>query len=490
MISRLPLISAVLAASFVSHLAFASIKIEVTPKPNPPESGENSLTIRLRDDTGKAVDTAKVDVTIFMPSMGTMPRMDEKALVEPQGKGAYLAKFDLAMGGTWELTVSAEFEGAKTSAHYSLTTGVAGVSSRGGSNTGAESSAAQALDIGPERLQKIGVRFVEAKTLPMKRDIEAVGVVEQDQTHREELSLRYSGYVVKQFRGRIGDSVQKGDPLFTVYSPDLVTAQSELLLADKISEDGHSLHDAASEKLKNLGLSSIDIDQIRKTHKPIRDIIIRSPLNGTILDITAREGASVNAGQLLYSIGDLNKTYLVARVFQQDIGDVRVGQTALISVPGAGTEPIKGKVNLIYPQVEQGAGTVNVRLEVMELKMGLKPGVYMDVAIPVELGNQLTIPSEAVLYSGRHRYVFVDRGEGQLEPREVSVGKSIRGSVQVYSGLSEGERVAASGTFLLGSEAQLRSALPKWSDVKSSKDKGKSSSPDKSMQVKPARAHE
>ena len=133
---------------------------------------------------------------------------------------------------------------------------------------------------------------------------------------------------------------------------------------------------------------------------------------------------------------------------------------------------------------------MNVRLEVVELKIGLKPGVYMDVAIPVELGNQLTIPSEAVLYSGRHRYVFVDRGEGKLEPREVSVGKSIRGSVQVYSGLSEGERVAASGTFLLGSEAQLRSALPKWSDVKSSKDKGKSSSPDESMQVKPAGAHE
>ena len=487
-VSRYRFALTLLATAFFSNLALSSIKIEVTPKPNPPESGENSLAIYLKDDTGKAVETAKVDVTVFMPSMGTMPRMDEKVQVEAQGKGFYLAKFDLAMGGTWELAINTEVQGAKTSSHYSLTTGIPGISAKGSSGLSGQSSGAQPLDIGPDRLQKIGVRFVEAKTLPLTREIEAVGVVEQDQTHREELSLRYPGYVVKQFRGRIGDSVRKGDPLFTVYSPELVTAQSELLLADKISEDGHSLHDAASEKLKNLGLTHGDIDQIRKTHKPIRDITIRSPITGTILEITAREGASVNAGQLLYIIGDLSKTYLVARVFQQDVTDIKVGQTALISVPGAGTEPIKGKVNLIYPQVEQGAGTVNVRIEVMEVKGGLKPGVYMNVSIPVQLGSKLSIPSEAVLYSGRHRYVFVDRGEGKLEPREVSVGKSTRGLVEVYSGLSEGERVAASGTFLLGSEAQLRSALPKWSQTKPSNAAGPSNSPDNSMQVEPGEA--
>lgn len=449
-----------------STLAFSAINIEVTPQPNPPEAGENSLSIEIKDDAGNPIESAKVDLTVFMPSMGTMPRMNENVQVDAKGKGSFLAKFDLSMSGTWEVTINAEVQGAMSSTHYSLTTGIPGISAKGSSGLSGQSTGTQPLDIGPERLQKIGVRFAEAKILPMTREIEAVGVAEQDQTHREELSLRYSGYVVKQFRGRIGDSVKKGDPLFTVYSPDLVTAQSELLLADKISQDGHSLHDAASEKLKNLGLYSGDIDQIRKTHKPIRDITIRSPITGTILDITAREGASVNAGQLLYVIGDLTKTYLVARVFQQDVPDIKVGQTALISVPGAGTEPIKGKVNLIYPQVEQGAGTVNVRIEVMEMKGNLKPGVYMDVTFPLQLGSKLSIPSEAVLYSGRHRYVFVDHGEGKLEPREVSVGKSTRGSVEVYSGLSEGERVAASGTFLLGSEAQLRSALPKWSETK------------------------
>ncbi len=446
-------------------LAFAAMQFEVIPKPNPPEAGENSLMISIKDDAGKPIDGAKVELLAFMPAMGTMPRMNEKTVVTPQGSGNYLAKFDLSMGGTWELALKAEKDGLQGSLNFSITTEIPGISKKGGGKSSSEKTPGTApLDIGADRLQIIGVRFAEVKTLAMKRNIDAVGVVEQDQTHREELTLRYSGYVVKQFRGRVGDPVKAGEPLFSVYSPDLVTAQSEFLLADKISESAHSLHQAAGEKLKNLGLSAKDIEQIRKNNKPQRDVVIRSPINGTILDVSVREGASVNGGQVLYIIGDLSKTYIVARVFQQEVGNVKIGQSAVISIPGADEKPIKGRVNLIYPQIEQGAGTANVRLEVTEITAGLKPGVYLDVAIPVEIGSGLTIPAEAILYSGRHRYVFVDHGEGNLEPREVRVGKSSDGMVQIQEGLKEGERVAASGTFLLGSEAQLRSALPKWKD--------------------------
>jgi Cu(I)/Ag(I) efflux system membrane fusion protein len=450
---------------FGAGSAIAAMQIEMTPKPNPPEAGENSLMIVLKDDAGKPIENAKVDLLIFMPAMGTMPRMDEKAKVTAKGSGVYEARFDLSMGGTWEITLNAEKEGEKSSAHYSITTGIPGVERKGGGKAGSQgTSGSTPLDVGPERLQMIGVRFAEAKTVAMQRDIEAVGVVEQDQTHREELTLRYSGYIVKQFRGRVGDLVKAGDPLFSVYSPDLVTAQSEFLLADRLSEGGHSLHKAAGEKLKNLGLSERDIAQIRKDQQPRRDIVVRSPIKGTILDILVREGASVAGGQVLYIIGDLSKTYIVARVFQQEVGHVKVGQKVMIGVPGAAAGPIQGKVDLIYPQIEQGAGTANVRVEVGEVVSGLKPGVYVDVSIPVELGSLLTIPAEAILYSGRHRYVFVDHGEGRLEPREVWVGRSADGRVQIVDGLKEGERVAASGTFLLGSEAQLRSALPKWKD--------------------------
>lgn len=452
---------------FAAGSAIAAIQVEMTPKPNPPEAGENTLTIVLKDEAGKSIDNAKVKLLLFMPAMGTMPRMDEKAKVTAKGSGTYEATFDLPMGGTWEINLDVERDGRHTLSHHSITTGIPGVATKGGGKATAQGAEGAApLDIGPERLQMIGVRFAEAKNVVMQRDIEAVGVVEQDQTHREELTLRYSGYIVKQFRGRIGDPVKAGDPLFSVYSPDLVTAQSEFLLADKLSAGGHSLHKAASEKLKNLGLSAKDIEQIRRSQQPKRDIVVRSPITGTILDITAREGASVGSGQVLYVIGDLSKTYIVARVFQQDVGLIKAGQQATVAGPGADAEPVQGRVDLIYPQLEQGAGTVNVRIEVSEMIPGLKPGVYVDVTIPVDLGNLLSIPAEAILYSGRHRYVFVDQGEGRLEPREVQVGKSAKGRVHIQDGLREGERVAASGTFLLGSEAQLRSSLPKWKDDK------------------------
>ncbi len=464
MTSPLPLLLLFLLGSLGAGMARGDILIDVTPKPNPPDSGENSLAIELKDESGKAVDAAIVSVDVFMPSMGTMPRMEEKVTVTPKGSGQYFARFDLPMAGTWEFSIRVQKGNATSLSHYSLTTGVSGVSLKGGSAGRSEANSTQSLYIGPDRLQTIGVRFAEAKTLSLKREIEAVGVIEQDQTHREEVSLRYSGYVVKQFRGRVGESVKSGDPLFSIYSPDLVTAQSEFLLANKILDGGHSLHAAASEKMKNLGLSANDIGLIRKSGQPIRDIVIRSPANGTVLDISVREGSSVNAGQLLYTIGDLSRTFLVARVFQQDIRDVKVGQDALVTVPGAELEPLTAKVNLIYPQIDQGAGTVNVRLEVAGASASLKPGAYMDVAFPIEMGSHLTIPAEAVLYSGRHRYVFVNHGNGRLEPREVSVGKSIKGMLQVFDGLKERESIAASGTFLLGSEAQLRSALPKWID--------------------------
>lgn len=450
-----------------SSQGFSAIQIKLVPKTNPPQSGENELEMTLTDAQGKAVDNAQVQMIVFMPAMGTMPRMDEKVQIEPKKGGKYAAKFDLSMGGTWEITATIKSGKDQVTKHFTLTTGISGISTKGSENNVKKPEAADSMDVGMQRLQKIGVRFAEVTQTSQSRRVEAVGVVEQDQTHREEVSLRYSGYIVKLFRGRVGDPVKAGDPLFTVYSPDLVTAQAEFLLAEKITEGGPSLHEAASTRLKNLGLTANDIEQIRRTRKTQRDITIRSPISGTILEVSTLEGASVAAGQLLFVIGDLSKTSVVARVFQQDVKDIKVGLAAEINLPGSGADPLPARVSLIYPQVEQGAGTVNVRLDLNGIKAGLKPGIYVDVAILVDLGEQLTIPSDAVLYSGRHQYVFVDQSEGQLEPREVSVGKSVSGRVAVLSGLSAGERVAASGTFLLGSEAQLRSALPKWkSDIK------------------------
>lgn len=445
--------------------AFAAYKIETSLKPNPPDAGDNTLQIKVTDEKGQLVDGANVHVLIFMPAMGTMPRMEEKAKVESKGNGLYVAQYDLSMGGTWEVVLTVEKEKSKEVFNYSLTTGVPGLTSKNETKAmqGQEGSGAtNLLPIGPDRLQRIGVRFADAKQVSIKKMLRAVGVVESDNTKRSEIALRFPGYVEKQFVGRVGDHVEAGTPLFSVYSPDLVSAQSEFLLAHGTAGGTETLHTSTAERLKNLGLSARDISRIRKAGKPERTIAITAPQAGTILEVNVREGSSFAQGQLLYSVGDLSKNYIVARIFQRDLSDLKVGQSVEIILPESEEESYRGKIDLIYPNISEGEGTANVRVVPDEGNLTLKPGIYVDLRFPIEFGERLAIPTKAVLYSGLHKYVFVDRGEGVLEPREIKTGKVTDDFAEVKTGLKEGERVVASGSFLISSEAQLRSALPKW----------------------------
>jgi Cu(I)/Ag(I) efflux system membrane fusion protein len=439
----------------LSLLALA-LSVTLATDPNPPSEGANTLKITVTD-AGKPVDGANVKLLASMPAMGSMPRMEAPGAVTPRGHGLYEAAFNLSMGGTWELTLAVQ----DSIMRYSVTTGVPGVQDKN-SGAAAAGGSESVLDLGPERLQRIGVRLAEAKRLPLTKELRAVALVEQDKTHREELTLRYAGYVAAQMKGRVGDQVKKGEPLFRIYSPELVAAQSDYLLAQSFAEGPHSLHESSAERLRNLGLSDAEIQGIKKAGKTQREIVIRAPLSGTILEVNAREGAAVEPGQVLYVIGDLSKTYLVARVFQQDLLELKAGQRADVVVPGSG-QKVEGAIDLVYPQVEQGGGTGNVRIEAKGFHAALAPGAYADVRFPVDLGSRLAIPVEAVLHSGLHAYVFVDHGGGNLEAREVEIGKRAGDLVEVRSGLKEGDKVAASGTFLISSEAQLRGALPRWS---------------------------
>ena len=175
-----------------------------------------------------------------------------------------------------------------------------------------------------------------------------------------------------------------------------------------------------------------------------------------------RVGSGIGPNQVLYVIGDLSKNYIVARVFQQDVSNIRAGQAAEIQLTGDDNSKYAGLVSLIYPSVNEGSGTVNVRVVPTRFVRQLSPGVYVELRFSVDFGKRMSIPQSALLHSGQHQYVFVDRKNGVLEPMEVSTGRSTSDVVEITSGLTEGDTVAASGTFLLSSEAQLRSALPKW----------------------------
>ncbi|MEY4066536.1 MAG: hypothetical protein RIR26_2744 [Pseudomonadota bacterium] len=455
---------ALLALVLFALPAFAAFNLEMTLQPNPPQAGQNVFEVKVTDESGKPIEAAKLTPIISMPAMGTMPHMEARGRPKDQGNGNYLVDYELSMEGSWDVAITVEKGNNKETFYYSLTTGIAGLQDKNAKDAKSEggTQASSGLRLGADRIQKIGVRFSEAKMLPMNKTVRAFGVVESDNTRRAEVVLRFQGYVEKQFKGRVGDHVKAGTPLFTVYSPELVAAQSEYLIAKRTTQGSSQLEASASDRLRNLGLSNADITAIEKSGVPKREITISAPQSGTLLEINAREGSGVEANQVLYVIGDLSKNFIVARVFQQDVANLRVGQPVEIQLTGDEQSVHPGQVTLLYPSVNEGAGTVNVRVSPNQFVRQLRPGVYADVRFPIELGTWLAIPQSALLHSGMHKYVFVDRGGGVLEPVEISIGKSTPEMVEVTSGLKAGDRVVSSGTFLLSSEAQLRSALPKW----------------------------
>lgn len=460
---RKPGVLFIIIQALVCQTAFGAIDAKLTPIPDPPETGKNELKISLQEN-GKPVSDSKIDILFFMSTMGTMPRMESTADIVAKGDGNYVATYQLFMGGTWEVAVNIEKAGAKQTLRYSLTTGIPGFhdKSAGSSGQGDKSAPGSGqLDIGVQRLQRLGVRFAEAKVQPLQKILRTVGVVEADNTTRSEVTLRFPGYVQKQLSGRVGDMVKKGQPLITIYSPELVTAQNEFLLSHDLGGGGN-IHESVSERLKNIGFSQKDFEEIRGTKKAKREIVITAPISGTILEVNTREGSSVNPGDVLYVIGDLSKTFIVARVFQQDLTEIKIGGSVQIFSPESEEESYQGRVTLLYPNLTEGAGTGNVRVVPDKFIRNLRPGLYLDLRFPIPFGEKLVVPSESILFSGMHRYVFVDKGDGVLDPREVQTGKRTDGLTEIRSGLKAGERVAASGTFLLSSEAQLRSALPKW----------------------------
>jgi Cu(I)/Ag(I) efflux system membrane fusion protein len=313
-------------------------------------------------------------------------------------------------------------------------------------------------------LQRIGVRFAIVVQAPIVKKLRAVGVVEADPTNRTDVVLRFAGYVEKLFQGKIGDMVTKGTPLMQVYSPELTTAQNEFFLTHNDGATG--FHKITLDRLRNLGLSEEDIAGIRATGKPAREVTITAPEDGTITEINVREGSSFGKNQTLYSIGDLRKNYIVARIFQRDLRTLTPGQSVQVAIPGSGLSPVEGQIDLIYPNFREGDGSAGVRITLKMPSTNFIPGLYVDLSFPIHYGIRLGIPSSAILNSGLHQYVFVDRGEGVLEPVEVQTGVSDDFMIEIVQGLTEGSRVAASGTFLLSSEAQLRSALPKWESKK------------------------
>jgi Cu(I)/Ag(I) efflux system membrane fusion protein len=327
------------------------------------------------------------------------------------------------------------------------------------------------IRISPERQQMIGVKFATVAAQSGGRTIRTVGKVAVDETRIAHVHPRFEGWIEKVYVDFTGEVVRRGQTMVTVYSPEMLASQQELLLARKArdlmsgnplpsaSSHGESLFAAAKQRLQLWGLSDDQIEQVLRTGEPIRSISLLAPATGFVTVRNAFPNQKVTPDSDLYTIADLSRVWIIADVYESDVAPIQVGQVAHIMIPyTTGAATLDAKVSYVQPEVDPATRTIKVRLDVPNPGARLKPDMFVNAEFTVAGAERLTVPADAVLDTGDRQTVFVDRGNGYLEPRQVHVGQSFGDRISITSGLTAGDRVVASGTFLVDSESQLRTA--------------------------------
>ena len=327
------------------------------------------------------------------------------------------------------------------------------------------------VQLSPERMQSIGVRMGRVERKRVGDEIRATGNVAVDETKLAYVQVRYSGYIQKVFADATYQYVRKGQPLFTVYSPDLVATEREYIVAKQnrqvvaqstvpgVASSAASLLDAAAERLKQWGVPQKEIARLESTGQVQQELEVDSPVSGYITERNALPNLTVQPETRLYSVADLSSVWVLAEVFQIDLGRIKVGDRATLTVNSYPGRIFEGRVNFIYPQVDMMTRAAHARLVFSNPGLKLTPGMFVNVMLKVPMGKQLVIPASGVLQSGTRQIIFVSRGDGYIEPREVQLGARAGDGFIVLKGVKEGEEIVTSANFLIDSESQLQAAL-------------------------------
>jgi membrane fusion protein, copper/silver efflux system len=328
-----------------------------------------------------------------------------------------------------------------------------------------------AVHVSPEQQQMVGIRTAVVELRPLVKKIRTVGIVTYDETKVAQVFTKVEGWIDKLFVNYTGRLVERGQPLFDLYSPDLVATQDEYLLALQAKESlassslkeiragSESLLEATRRRLSLWDISDEQIAALQKSRQPRRNLTFYSPINGFVIKKDAVQGMRVMPDRELYTITDLSTVWVNADVYEYELGNIRLGQRASMSLSYYPSEKFEGTISWVSPVVDEKTRTTKVRLEFPNRNFKLKPEMYANVEIDVEGGRKLAIPEEAVLDSGLRKIVFLDKGEGRYAPAEVKVGNKFDRYYEVLSGVSAGERIIASASFLLDSESRLSEAM-------------------------------
>jgi len=328
------------------------------------------------------------------------------------------------------------------------------------------------VKISIEKVQRLGVRTEAAAAREIVRTVRAVSTVQADERRLHTVAPRFEGWIERLHVNTTGQAVRKGDALMDVYSPELITAQQEYMIARQGAQavaDGspevragmQRLVDGALQRLRNWDISEAELQQLQKEGKSRQTITLRSAVSGVVLEKPSIQGKRFMSGEVLYQIADLSSVWVLADVFEQELGMLRIGQSAAVRVDAYPDKVFNGKVTFIYPTVTPETRTAKVRVELANPQALLKPAMYAKVefASGDARGKVLAVPDSAVLDSGTRQVVLVELGAGRFEPRAVKLGTRGGGYVEVLEGVKAGEAVVVSANFLIDAESNLKAAL-------------------------------
>ncbi|WP_317705902.1 efflux RND transporter periplasmic adaptor subunit [Methylomarinovum caldicuralii] len=399
-------------------------------EPETPRVGPNRVTVWIRDRADRPVTGACLKAVAVMPAMGAMPTMYAPAQMRETGPGRYEGEFRPSMAGEWPLTVEIAGPAGKARLTFDLATGRKGIRC---SSCGTAVSPVGTIRVDPARRQLIGIRSAPVKRRPLVVTLRLPGAVKPDPGRVVAIAPRFGGWIETLVADTAGQPVRRGQPLMTIYSPELISAQEELLAA----RGSATLVAGVHSRLRRWGLPADWVRSLLRRGRIQETVRLQAPIDGVVLGEPLPAGSGFRAGQTLLQLADLSRLWVEAAIYPPWLDQVRAGMAAEVVLPGPPQRRWKTRVDYVYPWVEETSRSGRMRL-VLENPWGLLPGHYVTVRLRLDLGD------------------------GRLQPRRIEAGRRNRDWIEVRSGLAEGEMVVVSGVFLIAAESKLKAGVAAW----------------------------
>ncbi|BCG65793.1 MAG: membrane fusion protein, Cu(I)/Ag(I) efflux system [Methyloprofundus sp.] len=448
-------------------------KVQAVIDPQQPRVGNNQLNIIIRDKNDQPIDNANIKAVAEMPAMGSMPTMYAPAEITNTQPGLYQGQFELPMMGAWPLTLTID-AGVQGQAQISFDMGTsrkglafstATPSTFAAQSNNQPNSALQAktFKVDSYRRQLIGVTTDIVTCINMTKTIHANAQVNYDQTRLSDINLKFAGWIDKLNTDYVGKQIKKGQTLFSVYSPELISGQDEYLYSIKRSQTGQdNLKAVAARRLSLWGINRTQIRALAKRGRPLEYLPILSPISGTIIEKNIVAGSAFKAGEKLLRIADLSTVWVEGQVYESDLPWVELGMNAEVTLANQPDTTYTGTVTFIEPFLNNKTRTARIRVKLANPDGLLRPKQYVHLQLQVALGRRIVVPEQAVVFTGENRVVFVDLGDGRLQAQKITTGVRNDDFIEVIDGLNYGDTIITSGNFLIAAESKLKSGVDQW----------------------------